>query len=259
MSEKSLTNTRTKNIQHKRAVSQAFGSIAQGYDFWYKSARGNYVWLVETQAIQSLFPATVPKVVLEIGVGTGKAISLLENDHSQLIGIDFAWQMLAVARQKFTNSDNVHLVLADGASLPFRTECSDLAFSMTVLEFVPDRDEFFKEIYRCLHPSGNFLLGVLTSVNLWALERRIRNLTRYDVFGLASFPSPWQVIRRLCRNGFTQIQYRGSVYAPPFAPEVCLPVVSKLEVTLSNRWLIRALGAFTVFSAKRCGAKEGGL
>jgi SAM-dependent methyltransferase len=225
--------------------------MASGYDSWYQTAMGKYVWAVETQALQALFPTTPYQVAFEIGVGTGKAISLLRDNSSQLIGIDLAWQMLEVAYHKFVESENTHLVLSDGTSLPFRNECCDFTLSMTVLEFVIDRDRFIQEIHRCLRPTGDILLGVLTALNLWAIERQIRSMVQHDVFELASFPNPWQVIRRLSRNGFTQIRYQGAVYAPSFFPQKCLPLISKFEVKLRNRWLSRALGAFTVFGAKR--------
>ncbi|MFX1564484.1 MAG: class I SAM-dependent methyltransferase [Promethearchaeota archaeon] len=259
MSDKNLAHTKSKNIEHKRAVSLAFGSIASSYDSWYQTAIGKYVWFVETQALQALYPTTPYHVALEIGVGTGKAISLIGDTHSQLIGIDIAWQMLAIAYGKFAKFDNIQLVLADGTSLPFRNECCDITLSMTVLEFVNNRDGFVQEIYRCLRTAGDLLLGVLTSLNLWAVDRQIRSWIQHDVFELASFPNPWQVVRRLSRNGFTQIRYRGAVYAPSFLPEKCFPFISRFEAKLGNRWPTRAVGAFTVFSAKRGGLKSDDL
>jgi len=208
MSDRSAAKSSKKNWEHQLAVSSAFGSIAPFYDSWYRSPLGRYVWSVETDAVEALLPHQIHCVALEVGVGTGMALPLLQETALQLIGVDIAWQMLDMAYQKTGTQDNVHLVLADGAWLPFRQESAETVLGMTVLEFVADRDEFLQEIHRCLRPGGNLLLGVLTSTNLWALERQIRNLAQSDIFELARFPSPWQVRRLLHQNGFSQAVYQ---------------------------------------------------
>ncbi len=251
MSDNSAPNTSKKERKHQLAVSSAFGSIAPFYDIWYRSPLGRYVWAVETDAVEASLPHQIHCVALEVGVGTGMALPLLQDTALQRIGIDFAWQMLGRAHRKTGNQDNVHLVLADGTWLPFRQESTGIVLGMTVLEFVADRDEFLQEIHRCLRPGGNLLLGVLTSTNLWALERQIRNIAQSDIFTLARFPSPWQVRRLLHQNGFSYAKYRGSVYAPPFSPSKCLPALRQLDKKLGSRWLSRALGAFLVFHSHR--------
>ena len=255
MSDRSLTKTRQKNDKHKQTVSLAFGSMAAFYDSWYHSHIGSYVWKVETEAVRAFLDQQIPGVALEIGVGTGMALPILQSVSSQLVGIDIAWQMLAVARRKFMKIENVHLVLSDGTKLPFRKKCTDLALGMTVLEFIRNREEFLLEIHRCLRPAGQLLLGVLTSTNLWAIERRVRSIAQHDIFKLAKFPNPWQVTRMLHENGFCLIDYRGAVYAPSFAPRACLHVFSQLDAKWGTRWLGRALGAFLVFHARRIDPK----
>ncbi len=251
MSDRSLTNNPRKKSEHTNEVSQAFGAIAPFYDAWYQSPVGGYVWAVETEAIQALLPEPQGGVALEVGVGTGMIATFVQNPLLQFVGVDVAWQMLAVAHQKLQKTENLHLVQSDGEHLPFRKKCFDLVLAMTVLEFVPDPEQVLSEIHQCLQPVGHLLLGILTSTNLWAVERRIRSFIQPDVFRYAQFPSPWQVIRLLYRNGFSQVQYRGSVYAPTFTPTRLLPRFASLESTLGTRWLSRALGAFLVFSARR--------
>lgn len=251
MSDRSLSNSSKKESEHTLAVSQAFGAIAPWYDSWYQTPVGSYVWSVETEAIQALLPDPVSGVVLEVGVGTGMMITTIHDQSQQFVGVDVAWQMLAIALQKHLKTKNLHLVLSDGLHLPFRKECIDLALAMTTLEFVSDPDQVLTEIHRCLNQTSHFLLGMLTSTNLWAVERRIRSFIQPDVFKFARFPSPWEVIRLLKRNGFAQIQYRGSVYAPTFTPTRLLARFASLEPVLGTRWWSRAFGAFLVFSAKR--------
>jgi ubiquinone/menaquinone biosynthesis C-methylase UbiE len=245
-----LTKAIEKDRKYTNAVRLAFDSIAPLYDSWYQLPIGRYVWSVETEAVKALLPHQVNGIALEVGVGTGMALSVYQNDSLQIVGIDIAWQMLAVANRKSTITDNVHLVLSDGVELPFRKDSIDLTLGMTVIEFIANGDRLLQEIHRCLRPAGHVLLGVLTSTNLWAVDRRIRSFVQHDVFELAKFPSPWQVIQMLHRNGFSQVNYRGAVYAPPFSPTSCLQAFTLLDRRLGSRWLSRALGAFLVFHAR---------
>ncbi len=250
-----MTKALEEDGKHKQAVSQAFGSIAPIYDRWYQSPRGRYVWAVESETVKAMLPPTSQGVVLEIGVGTGMALPILREVSIQLVGIDIAWQMIAVARQKFSEMDSIHLLISEGTNLPFRKKCTDFVLGMTVLEFIPDRDNFLQEINSCLRITGHFLLGVLTSTNFWAIERRLRSFAQHDIFELAKFPTPWQVVRMLYRNGFSQVKYQGAVYAPSFSPTKCLQAFTNLDAKLGSRWLSRALGAFLVFHARKNGTK----
>ena len=251
----SLIGAPEKDGKHKQAVSLAFGAIAQFYDSWFQSPIGNYVWTVESKAVQTLLPLPGQGVALEIGVGTGMALPFLQEVSLQVVGIDIAWQMIAVAHRKFLNTENFHLLISEGTKLPFREDCIDFVMGMTVLEFIPDRDKFLQGIRQCLRVAGHCIFGVLTSTNSWAIERRIRSLAQNDIFDLAQFPSPWQVIRLLYRNGFSQVRYRGSVYAPSFSPTKCLQAFTKLDAHWGSRWLSRSLGAFLVFHSRIMKAK----
>ncbi len=235
---------------HAHAVSMAFGNIARFYDKWYQTPLGTYVWSVETAAMKALFPSTSASVIIDIGAGTGMSLSLVEHYMNQLVGVDISWEMIAIAYQKTKNKARIHLVLADGMNLPFRPNIAELILGMTVLEFVSDPKSLLREIHRCLESTGNLQLGVLTSTNLWAIERRIRGLIQPDVFSYAKFPSVWQLIRLLRRNGFSIVQYIGSVYAPAITPHIFLPSFRQLDRKLGANRLSRVWGAFLVIHAR---------
>jgi ubiquinone/menaquinone biosynthesis C-methylase UbiE len=250
MSEQNVSPNPLNEISKKQSVRTAFGALAPAYDTWYHTPIGRYVWSVEVSAVRSMLPYEVKGIVFDVGTGTGMSLTLLRSNHYQLIGIDNSWQMIEIAHQKTYERQDVELVVADGECLPFRSNVADLIFGMTVIEFVPNPDQFLQEMYSCLHPQGWLVLGVLTSTNLWALERRIRSFVQPDVFSYAHFPSPWQLIRRLHQNGFHRTRYRGAVYAPTFTPARCLETLSRIENMLGDRWLSRAFGAFSVVQAQ---------
>lgn len=255
MSEEILSSVLPNDATQKRAVQSAFGALAPVYDTWYHTSLGKYVWTVEAVAVHAMLPQKVNDVVVDIGVGTGMSLSLLQPFSSQIVGVDNSWQMVNIAYQKNQENQEVHLVIGDGENLPFRSKVADLIMGMTVLEFLPNPDRFLQEVQACLHPKGWLILGILTSTNLWALERRIRSFAQPDVFSYAKFPSPWQLIRRLYRNGFYRVRYRGAVYAPTFTPKRCLATFSQLDGKLGMRWVSRSLGAFSVVQARSAETK----
>lgn len=255
MSEEILSSVQPNDSTQKHAVRSAFGALAPVYDTWYQTPLGKYVWTVEVAAVHAMLPPKVNGVVVDIGVGTGMSLPLLQPFSSQIVGLDNTWQMVNIAYQKNQENQEVHLVIGDGENLPFRRNVADFIMGMTVLEFVPNPDNFLQEVQAFLQPKGWLVLGVLTSTNLWALERRIRSFVQPDVFSHAQFPSPWQLIRRLYRNGFHRVRYRGAVYAPTFTPKRCLATFSQLDGKLGNRWVSRSLGAFSVVQARSAETK----
>jgi len=229
---------------HKQAVSTAFGAIAPFYDAWYTTPIGRYVWAVERVATFTLLPEQETGIALEIGVGTGMALDILKTTSRNLVGIDISWQMLQKAFEKTKADPQTHLVLADGENLPFRKNTISIIMGMTVIEFMSNPLVLLHEVRRVLYSDGKLILGVLTSTNLWALERRIRNLATPDVFQYATFPSPWQMKRILHHAGFTLCATRGSVYAPSFAPSKWINQLAQIDQVLGKRWLTRPWGAF---------------
>lgn len=240
----------TKTRSHKQAVRNAFGALAALYDSWYDTPLGEYVWVVETAAIRTMLPSDIDGVVVDLGVGTGMSIELLSKYHMPTIGIDFSWRMLQVAYQKTRNEIQTHLILADGEKQPLRQGIAELILGMTVLEFVPNPQQLLREIHTTLKKNGWVILGVLSSTSLWAIERRLKNLNRPDVFTYAKCPSPWQLIRLFRSESFSEVEYHGSVYAPSFTPDRFLSLFIRLDEKWGKRWLSRALGAFLVLRAR---------
>ena len=64
--------------------------------------------------------------------------------------------MIARAKNKVTRYDleNVALMLGNGECLPFKDDSFDLAYLVTVLGEIPDKDRALQELYRVLRPGG---------------------------------------------------------------------------------------------------------
>ena len=100
--------------------------------------------------------------VLELGPGPGfftiEAAKRLGNSEGPgtLYCLDIEPTMIARAKNKVTRYDlkNVALMLGNGECLPFKDASFDLAYLVTVLGEIPDKDRALKELNRVLRPGG---------------------------------------------------------------------------------------------------------
>jgi len=104
-----------------------------------------------------------PRQVLEIACGTGivtRALRSALRSDAKIVATDFSEDMLAVAREKFTSSDDVELKRADGTALPFDDGMFDAAVCQFGMMFYPDRQKGLREAYRVLAAGGRYLFSV---------------------------------------------------------------------------------------------------
>lgn len=97
--------------------------------------------------------------VLELGPGSG----LFTAEASRRVGIsgrvyclDIEPALIARLRAKTAREEleNVALVVGNGECLPFANDSLDLAFLVTVLGEIPDKDGALRELHRVLRPGG---------------------------------------------------------------------------------------------------------
>jgi ubiquinone/menaquinone biosynthesis C-methylase UbiE len=87
--------------------------------------------------------------VLDVCTGTGTALSHIHNQVGRdglILGLDFSWGMLRVARKKVSAFDNVFLVMADARHLPFKAGVFDAVIcSFAFYELKEETQEGFLE------------------------------------------------------------------------------------------------------------------
>jgi ubiquinone/menaquinone biosynthesis C-methylase UbiE len=66
------------------------------------------------------------------------------------------------------------LVLADAKALPFGDRAFDIAFAVTVCEFVDNVVQVFSELARVTRPGGRFVVGSLNPQSPWGFFNRER-------------------------------------------------------------------------------------
>jgi demethylmenaquinone methyltransferase/2-methoxy-6-polyprenyl-1,4-benzoquinol methylase len=101
--------------------------------------------------------------VLDLCTGTATLLALLQTKvgpNGRVVGVDFSHGMLRVAQEKTRTLDNVSLVEADAACLPFATGSFDaVTCSHAFYELKGEvQERALKEIVRVLKPNGVFLM-----------------------------------------------------------------------------------------------------
>jgi demethylmenaquinone methyltransferase/2-methoxy-6-polyprenyl-1,4-benzoquinol methylase len=141
----------------KHYVQRMFNSIAHRYDFLnhFLSFGIDIIW--RKKAIRKL-NVTPGQKVLDLASGTADfALEIIRQKQCTVVGADIALRMLQFARQK-SNDPRLHLVNADGETLPFK----DRSFAGSTIAFgirnMGDRVQALREMYRVLQPEGQAVI-----------------------------------------------------------------------------------------------------
>lgn len=118
---------------------------------------------------------------LDLGCGSGAALSTLARQFQNSLGIDAHFGQLLLARKSINeqlNENEIELICADGEKLPFKSDKFEYIQAINVIEHLPNLPEVMGEVRRCLVQGGKF-----------AGDSR----NRYDIFA----PEPHTGIRLL--------------------------------------------------------------
>jgi ubiquinone/menaquinone biosynthesis C-methylase UbiE len=173
--------------------------VAVHYEEYYRTDAGKKVDAVEKKLIAGLLEHIPVSDMLELGCGTGHWTEFFLEKGFRVTAVDNSGPMLKVAREKKLRADFRKL---DVHKLPYADEQFPVVSSITMLEFVDDREKVLREIYRVLQPGGWLLLGCLN-----AQSEMGRNREKDEVFHSAFFYTPESLRKQLTRFGDPEINY----------------------------------------------------
>ncbi len=179
--------------------------IANSYDAYYQSDFGKKVDRLEQEIISSLIKDIPGTEMLELGCGTGHWSHFFTQKGFRVTGIDTSEAMLNIAKSKHVDTE---FLIADAEDLPFDDASFPVVSSITMLEFVRNREKVMEEIYRVLKKDGWLILGCLNADSVLG-----KNREQDEVFKLAHFLNMDDLKFMLKKTG-TPI-FKSGVYMKP--------------------------------------------
>lgn len=135
------------------------GEIARQYDSLREYGLDS-VSEIRSLLRQVLADGTKPPY-LDLGCGTGRyglyMRSFVQTEYLVAL-LDHSLDMLALAKAKGQDSENVYYVLADSCDSPFRSNSVGTIVAVNALHQIPDKLGLMQEIHRVLCPGGSFVL-----------------------------------------------------------------------------------------------------
>jgi phosphatidylethanolamine/phosphatidyl-N-methylethanolamine N-methyltransferase len=110
-------------------------------------------------AMTRLVSRLAPQHVLEVGVGTGLALSRYPTS-ARVTGIDVSPEMLATAQRRVRPEDagRIELRAMDAEAMDFATGSFDCVTLPYVLSVTPDPDRLVAEVRRVCRPGGHIVI-----------------------------------------------------------------------------------------------------
>lgn len=155
-----------------------------------------------SQSLTEQLRISPESVVVDVGCGTAGDLGIIaQRTGARVIGVDLSLAMLTHAKPPAV------LILADALSIPLQDSCADAAFSVNVIQLVPERYKMFAEVARILRDGGMFALPVTTRHQL-----RGRFLNRFFPQLLAieriRYPTVKTLSAELKASGFFSVRCR---------------------------------------------------
>jgi len=186
----------------------SFDELATEYDAWFEKHRDLY--LAELEAVRGFIPASGSG--MEIGVGTGRfAVPL-----GIPIGVEPSPRMAELARQR-----GIEVFEGMAETLPFADGSFDFAVMVTVVCFLNNVAQAFREACRILKPHGTLIIGFIDrESDLGKLYSREKEQSRF--YRSAAFYSVSELEILLTKAGFSSFAYRQTLLS---GETTCLSVL----------------------------------
>jgi len=173
-------------LPNRNLVARSFGHAAAHYDDVAVLQRQTGDELLDRLSLVTL----QPKRVLDLGVGTGRNLTLLAKHYpkAQLLALDIAPAMLQQARQRYQKESGLkrwlpyskapHYLAGNAEHLPLADNSVDLVFANLTLQWCDPRISF-AEIQRVLRPDGLLMFTTLGPDTLRELRQAWADVDDY--------------------------------------------------------------------------------
>ena len=142
-------------------MAQDYSISPDGYDAWYKTARGAWIGQQEFSALLKLFSPQAGQTLLDMGSGSGYFSRRFNQLGLEVTGLDSSKAMNVYAT---ANSEGINYIQGDALSLPFADNCFDYVSAITSLCFVNQPEQALAEMWRVSRKG--VILGLLNRHSL---------------------------------------------------------------------------------------------
>lgn len=181
-----------------KALSGPFDGQAAEYDAWFEHHHDLYQ--AELEAVRSVIPDR--GLGVEIGVGTGRFAAPLGIP----VGVEPSRRMAEFARQR-----GVEVLEGVAEALPFANASFDFALMVTVVCFLDDAAEAFREAGRILKPQGTLIVGFIDRESPLGRQYALRK-KQSRFYQEATFYSVGELEALLTMAGFSGFIYRQALF-----------------------------------------------
>jgi len=134
----------------------------------YVSERHHHAMIRAFQGL--LTPPPVDRLMLDVGCGHGMFSSGWTNQNT-VVGVDFALNMLKLARQK-----GLEVYHADATALPFEDDQFDIALSAELIQHFDEISSVLAGMVRVVKPGGSLLVSTINANSV--VRRMYRNIRK---------------------------------------------------------------------------------
>jgi len=179
--------------------------------------------------------------VVFIGIGSGDVIpSLCYEDKRKIIGLDVNFKSLLSARE------HVKVVVADGSSIPLKSESIDLVVCNQVLHHIIGQGSLeaaINECHRILKRGGKFIAIEPNSLHPSGVLMNVAN--RFHKYHFLSGGSdyefaisPFYIFKLLRNNSFSTLKSFAVTFSHPRFPVFLQKIINSLDRILSRFYLV---------------------
>ncbi|MES9814400.1 MAG: malonyl-ACP O-methyltransferase BioC [Candidatus Thiodiazotropha sp.] len=184
----------------KRQARAAFSRAASHYDEVAELQRE-----IGRRMLQRLtYIRHQPRVVLDVGAGTGEATLALKKHYkkARTIALDFAMPMLHQVRKRGGWLRRPVCICGDAEQLPLADQSVDMIFSNAVLQWCNDLQGTFSEFLRVLRPNGMLLFSTFGLGTLRELRKSWSHVDGHS--HVSPFPDMHDVGDAMVRAGLAE-------------------------------------------------------
>jgi demethylmenaquinone methyltransferase/2-methoxy-6-polyprenyl-1,4-benzoquinol methylase len=149
-------------IKPDSAVAEMFGRIVRRYDLMNRLMTGGMDARWRRKAVTAALGAGNERA-LDVATGTGDlAIALANGGFREVVGVDFAPEMIAAAEDKRHGRSDITFQVADAMALPFPDNHFDAVTVSFGLRNMKDYQAAITEMTRVVKPGGRWICLELT-------------------------------------------------------------------------------------------------